>query len=236
MKSDARRTWGTVVFVLSLLLGLALAIVVLWGDFEATSYFNSGAGYAPFAGLNCPALMSPSEVATLSATFDNPSDREIQPYYEVEISGAAASRRLEGQLQIPAHSSKTVSWTVDANDIDLGYFVMAKIDVLPFAGNPARESTCGMVVLNLIGMPGGQIQGWGLGLSLVGMVLGLELSEAGTEANDRKRRSIQNGLRAAGVAVLLALLTALTGSWVISLILCAITILLLLILLRMATS
>jgi hypothetical protein len=236
MKGHSKRTLGTIIYLLGLLLGLALAIVVLWGDFEATSYFNSGAGYAPFAGLNCPALMSPSEVATLSATFENPGNREIQPYYEVEISGAAASRNLEGQPQVAAHSSKTVSWTVDANDIDLGYFVMAKINVLPFAGNPARESTCGIAVLNLMGMSGGQILGWGLGVSLVGIVLGLGLSETGNEAGDRKTRSLQNGLRAAGVAVLLALLTALTGSWVISLIFCAITILLLLILLRMATG
>jgi hypothetical protein len=236
MKGRTKRTLGTVIFVLGLLLGLALAIVVLWGDFEATSYFNSGAGYAPFGGLNCPALMSPSEVATLSATFDNPGNREIQPYYEVEISGAAASRGLEGQPQVAAHSSKTVSWTVDANDIDLGYFVMTRIDVLPFAGNPARESTCGIVVLNLLGLSGSQILGLWLGASLIGIVLGLGMSETGNEAGDRKERSVQNGLRAGGVAVLLALLTALIGSWVISLIFSAITILLLLILLRMATS
>ncbi len=112
---------------------------------------------------------------------------------------------------------------------------MVKVDVLPFAGNPARESTCGMLVLELGGLSGGQILGWGLGLSLLGMIAGLSLSETAPEALNGKRRSLQNGLRAAGVLTLLALLTALMGWWLPAVVFWAVTILLLTVLGRMAT-
>ncbi len=236
MQAISKRKWGPIIFLAGSLIGLVMAILVTWGDYEAASYFNSGAEYESFSGLACPALMSRSEVATVSATFSNPSSKEIQPYYEAEISGAAASRHLEDQLPVPPHASRTVSWTVSSKDIDLGSFVMVKLDVLPFAGNPARETTCGMVVLNTGALTGGEVLAGGIGLSLLGMLAGLGLGETGRDVGDKKAQSISNVLRAVGVATLLALLTALAGSWLISVILCAITILTLAILLRVATT
>jgi hypothetical protein len=236
MQKLSRRTIGTLIFLAGQFIGIGLALTPIWGDFEGMSYFSNGAGYAPFGGLHCPILMAGSDTAAITATLDNRQDKEVQPYYEVEISGISETRSLEGQLTLAPHSSKTVQWTVDANDIDLGFFIIAKIDILPYAGNPLQEATCGIIVMNLGGLHSGQIFGWGLALSLIGMVFGLGLRETTEQTRTAKEGSTKNGLRATGITTCLAMLAAFQGWWLIGLILCAITILLVVILLRFAVS
>ena len=236
MQTASRKRAGTAIFLVGLVLGLGLAIAAIWGDFEGMSYFSSGAGYDQFGGLHCPILMGRADIATIAVAFDNPTSREIEPYYKAEVSGVAASRTLEGQVPVAPHSSRSVQWTVDANDVDLGFFIMVKIDVLPFAGNPTREATCGIIVANVAGLTGDQMLGWSLGLSLAGMVIGLGIREGSDQMAAGKDLSVRNGLRAAAVAVCLAMLTGFAGWWLIGLIFCAITILLVPILLKTAET
>ncbi len=227
---------GTGIFLAGVLLGIILAALTVWGDFEAMSYFYTGAGYAGFNGLKCPALLSHDEVATVSARLDNSTDGDIEPYYQVEVSGIAGTRKLENQVTVPAHSSKTVQWTVSSADLDLGSFVMVKMDILPMAGYSTREATCGMVVLNLGGLSGSLVVDCGLALSLLAILVGLVLREMGPEPLGGKELSLRNGLRATGVVTCLALFAALSGSWLFGVLFSAVTILLLVILLRMAVS
>ena len=236
MQTKSARTWGTLIYAVGLIFALGLALAAIWGDYEALSYFYTGAVYGPFGGLHCPALMTHAEVVPISATFDNPTDKTIEPFYQVKISGVAALRTIEKQLQVPPHSSATIQWTVDANDIDVGSFVMTKLTVLPFAGNPAREATCGMLVLNLGNLTSAEVLPVGLGIGLVGIVLGLTLREGNAQPDSPQEASLRNGMRATGVAVLLALLTGFLGAWILGLIFSAITILMAFILFRIGSS
>ena len=175
MKTNSLRLLGSVIFLLGILLGLALALSAIWGDFEGFSYFNTGAGYQSFNGLVCPILMTRSEKSIVTADFENPSGQEFEPYYEVAISAPGSWRKLEGQLSIPAHTARSIQWTVDANDIDLGFFIFVDVQVLPVAEYSTREGTCGIMVLDLPGVTGGQIFASTLAVSLIGLVLGLGL-------------------------------------------------------------
>jgi hypothetical protein len=222
--------------LLGVALGIGLAGLAVWGDFEAMSYFYTGAGYAGFSGLKCPALMTRDETVTISATLDNPGNQPIEPYYQVDISGIAGLRHLENQVTVPPHSSKTVQWAVGAEDIDLGSFVMVKMDILPMAGYSTREATCGMAVLNLGGLSGGQAVGWSLGLSLLATVLGLVIREAGPVPIGGKELSLRNAMRATGILTCAALFAALSGWWLFGFLFGALTLLLLVIMLRMAVS
>jgi hypothetical protein len=236
MQTKSKHALGNVIFLVGMFIGLGMAIAAVWGDFEGMSYFYNGAGYDSFGGLICPVLMSRSDVSSVSASFDNPTDQEIKPYYKVNVSGRSTLRQIEDQVTVPAHGSRSVEWTVDANDIDLGYFIIMKMDVLPVAGYSTREATCGIIVLSLMGLTGGQIFGWALAASLLGIVLGLGLRESGNEIATGKALSFRNGMRAAGVAVSLAMLTGFVGSWLIGIVFCAISILLLIILLQFAAA
>ena len=88
--------------VILALLGAAAAIVIAaaiaWADFEALSYFNTGAGYDSFDGLECPSVISLTEEAPVRAVFENPADKPIEPNYRVNISGRTALRRLAGSV------------------------------------------------------------------------------------------------------------------------------------------
>jgi hypothetical protein len=68
MQTSSRRTLGSVIFLAGVLTGLALAATSSWGDFEALSYFYTGAGYDVFGGLKCPIVMSRGEKAKLSGS------------------------------------------------------------------------------------------------------------------------------------------------------------------------
>jgi hypothetical protein len=233
MQTKSIRTLGGVIFFIGVFLGLALSLAAVWGAFEGISYYYTGAGYPSFNGLDCPMLMTRSETGTVTASFDNPSGQEIEPYYEVTISGQASTRKFEGQLSVLAHTSKSIRWTVDANDIDLGFFIFIDMDVLPVAGYSTREDTCGIIVLNHAGPTGGQVFNLTLAASLLGIGIGLGLWENAASMKFNSSLNLLRAVKTLGITVLLALLTSIMGWWLAGILFCVLTILLLVIILRL---
>jgi hypothetical protein len=234
MQKKSVRTLGTILFLSGIFLGLALAVAAIWGDFEGFSYFNTGAGYSSFNGLDCPVLMTRSETGTVTARFKNSSSEEFEPYYETAISGPASSRKFEGQLSVPAHMTKNIQWTVDANDVDLGFFIFVDMNVLPVAGYSTREDTCGIVVLDIPFLTGGQVLASMLTVSLIGILVGLGLWERSANKKSDGYTNLNLALRALGISSLLAVLTSMLSWWAAGLIFCVMAILLLAIILRLS--
>jgi hypothetical protein len=233
MRIKSIRMLGGIIFFFGIFLGLVMSLAVVWSAFEGISYFYTGAGYPSFNGLNCPRFITRSETGIVNAIFDNPGSQEIQPYYEVAISGQTSTRTLEGQLPVPAHASKSVRWTVDARDIDLGFFVFIDMNVLPVAGYSTREDTCGIMVLNLSGPTGGQVFNLTLALSLLSIFIGLGLWENSVGTNGNGSLNLRRAMKALGIMVLLAMLTSFMGGWLAGLLFCVLTILLVFIILRL---
>jgi hypothetical protein len=224
---------GAALFLIGTVSALALAALAAWADFEGFSYFTTGAGYARFDGLNCPIVISRSETGMVQAWFDNPTDQAIQPYYQVEVSGPSAARQLEGQITVEPHASRAVTWAVDAGDIDLGFFILVKLDVLPSAGYDTREATCGILVANPGSLRGDQATSAGVVFASLCMLGGLLLPVWGMnteEAAKFDREASTNAQRvrqALGLASAAALLTALLGGWMATFVLLAVSLLLL---------
>jgi hypothetical protein len=232
MKTRSLRSLGGIIFLLGVSLGLALALAAIWSDFEGFSYFNTGAGYQLFNGLVCPILMTRSEKSVVTADFENPSSQEFKPFYEVAISRPGSLRKLEGQLSVPAHTTKSIQWTVDANDIDLGFFIFVDVQVLPMAEYSTHEGTCGIMVLDLTGITGSHIFAGTLAASLIGLVLGLGLWENDAGLNIDRYTNRHRLFQALGIMVLLALLASIIGLWAAGLVFCILAVLLLVISLR----
>jgi len=228
------RSLGIIIFILGIVFGLALAFAAIWSDFEGFAYYNTGAGYGSFNGLACPILMTHSEKGIVTAAFKNPGSQEIEPYYEVSVSGPVSSGQFEGQLSLPPHSSKTIQWTVDASDIDLGFFIFVDLNILPVAGYSTREDTCGIMVLNFSGPSGGQVLGVTLAASLLAMMIGLGMWENSTNFNNSRAANQHRALQALGIVVLIALFMSFLGAWGAGVIFCAMSILLLVINLRLS--
>jgi hypothetical protein len=218
-------------FFLGVISGFALAIITIWNRLEAMNYYFTGVKYAPFPGLRCPILIAPTETGIVTAVFNNPTDREDNFFYKVEVSGKPFTRQVKNQIAMPPHQTKSIQLTVDANDVDLLFFILVKMNILPNAFHPSQEAVCGMMVVNVLGLTGAQISTFALSLSFLGIAVGLGVWQP---TNSNLDRSAKRAMQTLGFVVLFEVVAGVLGWWVISVVLAVTTILLLVISLRFA--
>ena len=233
MNTRSLHTLSYVVFFLGVLLGFAIAVVTIWNRLEAISYFFTGAKYDPFDGLRCPVMIAPTEQGTVTADFHNATDREDTFFYRAEISGLPSTRRVEGQITVPPGQTEKLKLTVDADDVDLKFFIFVRLNLLPHSGNPFRDAVCGIMVVDLLGLTGMQIFVAALSLSILGLVVGFVLWQ---KTRTRDDENLPRIMLALGLLVLLAMFTGFMGWWLPGMALAAITILLVLVLARVAIA
>jgi hypothetical protein len=224
------RILSIIVFFLGIISGFALSLLAIWNNFEATSYYFRGVKYDPFNGLRCPVVIAPTEKGVVAVIFDNPGQKEDNFYYRAEISGKVFStRQIENQIAVPPNETRGIQFTVDANDIDLLFFILVKISILPNSMHRSQEAVCGIMMVDLLGLTGVQISAIGLSLSFLGISVGLFIWEHTSTNADR---NVQRAMQALGFAVLFVLFTVAMGWWVAAIALSLITILLVVISLR----
>ena len=220
-----------VLFFLGVVMGVAGSVVAIWDNLESTDYYFTGVKYASFNGLQCPLIMAPTEKGTVTAVFNNSRNEEDTFYYKTEISRKAFSTRtIEDQITVPAHQAKQREFAVDINDVDLLFFILVKITILPNSIHPAREATCGTMVANLLGFTGSQVTLATLFLSVTGILVGLILWQR------TNLKEIPPLVITLGLAVLFTLLATSVGWWTVATVLTVIIILLLLISIRFAIA
>src|SRR5262249_32947689 len=132
-------------------------------------------------------------------------------------------------ITVAARGSKTVQWTVSADDIDLEPFIFNKVAILPDGSHSTRQAICGTLVLSIPGTGGGQV----FLLSVIESLLALTLGYAVWENKfDVSHANLQRAVHAIGVTVSLAMLTAFMGWWAVGIVFCVAALLLALIILR----
>ncbi len=234
MNTKPLRILSRVSFLLGILTGLALTVVAIWNNLESSSYYFTGARYARFRGLHCPLLISPKEKGTVTAIFNNPSREKDDFFYRATVSGELFStRQMEDKVTVLPQDSKTVRFSVDANDVDLEFFILARIMILPNSMHPSQEAVCGIMVIDILGLKGVQVSQLAVFLSFLGLAIGLGLWQQTDSKADRDLRYIVPAL---GFVVLMAMLTAALGWWTLAIGLTVITILLLVIFLRFTVA
>jgi len=233
MPVKAKRTPGNIIFFIGIFLGLTLAVLSIWAALEVQAYYYTGETFEAFNGLNCPLLMTRSETGVVTATFDNPGDEEIQPYYKVETSGPIP-QEFENQITVPPRSSKSIEWTVGVNDIDLRSFIFSRVEILPSAGHRSRQAICGIPVLNIPGATGEQVYIVTLLVSLFAIAIGFTWWSR--TAGENTSANLIHAMQALGVSVLAAMFFAFTGWTLVGLIFSVIAVLLLFIILRFAVG
>jgi len=219
-------------FFLGVVMGLILSVIAIWNNLESTSYYFTGVKHDPFNGLRCPIMIAPFERGMVTALFNNSTDQEDNFYYRAQISGRAFSiRDIEDHIAVPPHQAKSVRLSVDANDIDLLFFILLKITILPNSVRSTQESTCGIMVTNLLGLTGSQIITFAIFLSFAAIAVGLGLWPQTNDKAEAVQRYIVPTL---GFAILLALLTVSLGWYAAAIVLVIVIILLMLISMRFA--
>ena len=220
-----------VLFFLGVLIGVARSVIAIWDNLEATDYYFSGVKYAAFNGLRCPLIIAPTETGIVTAVFNNSRNEEDTFFYKAEISGKSFSTRIiEDQVTARAHQAQKRQFTVDINDVDLLFFILVKITILPNSIHPSQEAACGTMVANILGLTGSQTSLAMLIISIAGILIGLGLWQ------QTNRKAIPRITQTLGLVMLLTLLATYMGWWTIATILMVIIILLILISIRFALS
>ena len=234
MHTRPLRLLSCTIFFLGVTIGLVLSGIAVWNNLEATNYFFTGVKYSPFNGLRCPLIIARTEKGIVIAVFNNPTNEEDNFFYRAEISGKAFSRRqVRGQIAVAPHQTRTIQITVDANDVDLMFFIFVKINILPNSVHRSQEAVCGVMLVNILGLTGAQISTVALLLSFLGVAIGLGLwQRTGTKADRDLRRVVQT----LGFVALLTMFVASIGWWIVAIALLVLSILLMVIALRFAIA
>ncbi len=209
---------AAIFFYLGLLWLAVLGFASAWPDMEAGVFDNATVLVADEAlrDLACPWLISQGEESAIHARFDNDADRPTSFLVRTRITEGFVTlvREETRQVSLAPGASETLTWPISASDAAYGRFVMARVLAMRGPGSPARQASCGILVLGPVGIPGRVI-------AFAAILLGLALTGGGAIAWWRPRMPLNEGHRmTAGRAGLLAavvlasLVTGLAGAWI----------------------
>jgi hypothetical protein len=218
------------------LLGMALAGSAAWADLEAKFYGFEKMGDRPLSGLSCPVMMTKSETETITVTLTDPTDKPLQLMARADISNPIQIRTERKTLSLAPGEKNQLSWAVTSDDIDLKFFIFAKVSTYPTAAFPFRESTCGIVVVNLPGLTGNQVFAFTLAASLLCIAVGLVLWEVSNRPLQGQRLHITYAMRFLTVVILAQMLCSFRGWWMLGGILLVVAVLMIVVTISLVLS
>lgn len=217
--SRAGVIFPVILTLVGILIGLLLAVLAVWADYESTTYGFSKRANTPFDGLSCPILMGQNESRVVSIRVSNPTEKALAPSVMTDISTRTVFDSSVEYIQVGPGESVTLQKSVGPGNVDLGRFIFVSTLVYSTYPIPSRENTCGIYVL--------PIDGSGSWVLITGTILSILLTSAGAFLL-YKRQPSSKGLRS---LIFLVVITALTmlfsfiGWWVQGIVLLVISIL-----------
>jgi hypothetical protein len=220
--------FSTLLFSFGVLIGIALTVVNVWGDLEAGMFDTLIQAEEGISSLNCPAMITTSETATVSASFTNTHVRAVERNIRVHISDGNATLMREELSKLPLTPGKTekLHWIVNPEDAAYDQFILVRVYLFPKAPLPAQDGSCGIMVVNFPFLSGGQI----LTVSYVASILFLSIGTVlWVTKNKPIRGSLQIKFRAIVFlfgSVTAGMVVSHMGWWMIGVICLAITVIL----------
>lgn len=229
-----------ILFLVMLILGMALLMIFsglrMWAGLEA-SLFPSGPKYddtKTLRSLRCPLFMSSAESNTITAVITNPSEFPIQPQIKFRLAHQVILYILEYSEQplLQPGESFPISLNVSPeNAIYKGSLILLSIYVTPSYPMPSSRGSCGIVVLDVLGMTGEQML-WAMivpGVTLT--IAGYFLLRKSLFPFTKRSRDALNSLGVLTILVLISTVSGFTNTWLVGIFSLAISGLLLAVLL-----
>lgn len=213
-RQKMNRAWGAFLFIAGILLGTLIVLMSLWANLEADFYGFDDLTSNQLKNLSCPLLMTTTEKAVMSLRITNPNQKAIEPLIRADISTPILMDEQREKVLIEPGETRRIEWQLTPDNIDLGFFILAKVYVYPTVGLPLREASCGIFVVDLPGLVGGQVLVLLVILSLGGMIGGIVLwRQASQPILDRKLMA-QRGMIFLALVTIIAMLTSMFGGWI----------------------
>jgi hypothetical protein len=210
-----------VAYVLGTLLCVTVAVLATWSDLESAFYGFDRRGSTPIRNLHCPILLNRGETGAVSVKISNTTDHKLSPAVRAEFSSALTPISTLDSVELAPGESKTVSWTIGPENIDLKRFIFSNIYIYAFYPMRDQEASCGTFVVDLP-IPGSVLLWTMVLLGLAGMLGGLFVLNRSTPLSKR----LEMALRPLGfltIVTTLAMTVALAGWWVQAVLLLAVT-------------
>jgi hypothetical protein len=200
------------IFIIGALSGLTLTVLSTWADLESAYYGFARRAGAGLSGLSCPILMTANETNAITLKVTNNTERKLSPAIRTEISTPTIAFEATEYVELQAGDSAVRQWEIGPDNVDLRYFIFAKVLVYSFYPNPDKEGTCGIFIVNLPG--NGATVTWTMViLSLLGMGIGLYGMNKVEDA-DGGNTNLARQLIFLAMVIIFGLVTVFMGWWV----------------------
>jgi len=220
---------GSALLAMGILLGFIISAVIVWGDLEATVFTNGVKGDKSLSNLNCPVLITPREIGTVSVILKNPANQLSDRYLRAFISEGYASliRETKTKIPLPPNGSQKVEWKVYPEDAAYKRVILFRVYINAKYPYPSMSGNCGIVKIDIPWLNGNQVLAITSGISLVSMVIGIVLIETRETRTIVKVRSVKNAAYFLAGSLILTSILSYFGFWLLGLIGLAVGIILL---------
>ena len=226
-RQNKLRLLSLIIFTLGILIGMAIAGGIVWGDLEASLFDSSINANSSLRSLKCPIAITTDEVGLIRATLKNPTDREKSYYVRAHISEGYVSLKREINQQIPVAPGEKgkVSWEIYPEDAAYNRVVLFRVYVNASYPVPSQGNFCGVLVLDIPWFTGNQFFLLLLVLSLAGIISGRWLWQKANPHKTQDSSSMGNAMNALIVIVYGAILSGYIGLWILGILLFAVSVL-----------
>lgn len=208
--------------------GFFLILVGAWADVESGAYDFPRLANAGLGGLRCPVLMTREETGTISLRLSNPTDNPITPSVKVQVSTDTLPQEFTENIELLPGESSWLEWPVTSENIDLGWFILAKVMRFSTYPLPSQEATCGIFIIDFPGT-GRVLFPVLVTLSLIGLGWGLLQINRSQPANTWLSKH-RGSLTFLALMIGLGLLLIVVSGWIFSLLALVVILLLIVIL------
>jgi hypothetical protein len=213
---------------IGIILGIAIAGGIIWGDLEA-SLFDSSIRTKTSIRLNCPVAITSNEVGTVTTTLKNPIDREKTFNVRTHISEGFVTlkREINQQVQVMPEGKEKISWEIYPKDAAYGRIVLFRVFVNASYPVPTQGNSCGVLFFDIPWFTGTQFLILILGITIGCIILGKVLWRKLPPLNDDKGQGINNATNILILIVFASIILGFFGFWIIGLLLFVASILML---------
>jgi hypothetical protein len=219
------RKTGLIMFSIASLLAILLILARAIPDLESTMYGFIKYDYPRLTSLACPVLMTTQDSLPVTIRLHNSLDRNLKWFVEAQFSAPYMIETNDQTLELQPGESRKLSWEVDNQNVDLGFFIFARVFSSAATTAGMREATCGTLVLNLP-FGGGPVIFYGLlVISVILAGVGFLLWKRNALMSDDGVTSRFWWMRFMSIVLVVGLVTALINSWFAALVMVMLAIL-----------
>lgn len=225
---------GMVSVIIGNLLGLIMAVGMIWADLEGSLFIFGIMGEKSVKGLDCPVLMTTNETRKVRLTLKNPSQEKQTRYVKAKISEGylTLSRSINESVTLDPGGKKKLSWEIFPEDAVYQRIVLFRVYVRKLYPYPSLDGTCGVLVLDIPFLTGNQVMAIALGITFLSILGGNAILQYQYRNSllGPHHRKMSRAMYIMSILISVDMLISYMGFWVFGLVLLVVIVLMIMVL------